>query len=110
MKTIEQIKSMLPKVESEGEDGFRGYYSTCGKTFVYQFSWGENWEHLSVSLAKRTPTWEETCMFKEIFWQDDEVVMQLHSAKKNYINRHNYCLHLWRPVSKEIPLPPIAFI
>ena len=63
-------------------------------------------EHLSVSTPIKTPTWEQMCKMKEIFWRDDEVCMQLHPKKEEYVNNHSYCLHIWRPIDKEIPTPP----
>jgi hypothetical protein len=65
-----------------------------------------DWEHVSVSLTNRCPNWPEMCFIKDLFWSDDEVVMQLHPAKKDYVNLHDYCLHLWKPTVLEIPLPP----
>ena len=47
---------------------------------------------------------------KEIFWRDDEVCMQLHPKKEEYVNNHNYCLHIWRPIDKEIPMPPSVMV
>lgn len=67
---------------------------------------GANWEHVSVSLNSRCPNWQEMTFIKDLFWNDDEVVMQLHVAKKDHININPYCLHLWRPIEREIPLPP----
>ena len=64
------------------------------------------WEHVSVSLSTRCPNWPEMCFVKDLFWSDDEVVMQLHPAKANYVNNHPYCLHLWAPIGGGIPLPP----
>jgi len=26
------------------------------------------------------------------------------------VNIHPYCLHLWRPVGQDIPLPPVEFV
>lgn len=71
------------------------------------------WEHVSVTvqaMREETPTWREMQYVKELFWTDDEVVMQLHPAKENYINDHPGCLHLWRPVGADIPLPPLDLI
>lgn len=42
---------------------------------------------------------------KGIFWDDEDAVMQLHSPKSNWVNNHEFCLHLWRPIGKEIPMP-----
>lgn len=64
------------------------------------------WEHVSVSTATRCLTWEEMCFIKALFWNDDETVVQYHPAKDVYVKRHPYCLHLWRPVGQELPVPP----
>jgi hypothetical protein len=37
------------------------------------------------------------CHVKELFFDADECVMQLHPPKSEYVNCHQYCLHLWRP-------------
>jgi hypothetical protein len=64
------------------------------------------WEHVSVSLASRCPTWEEMCFVKDLFWDPEQCVMQLHPPRSQWINNHPHCLHLWRPLNAEIPLPP----
>ena len=71
---------------------------------------GASWEHVSVSLPDRCPTWGEMCWVKELFWGEDELVMQFHPPKKVAVNRHEYCLHLWKPVGVEIPLPPVECV
>jgi len=68
------------------------------------------WEHVSVSTSHRCLTWEEMCKIKDMFFLEDEAVMQIHPAKKNYVNLHNYTLHLWRPKTQEIPLPPPVLV
>ena len=64
------------------------------------------WEHVSVSLPTRCPNWPEMCFIKRLFWSPDEVVMQIHPPESEYVNNHNFCLHMWRPLKAEIPLPP----
>lgn len=64
------------------------------------------WEHVSVSLRDRCPSWDEMCFFKSMFWKEDETVMQLHVPAANHKNFHKNCLHLWRPLLAEIPRPP----
>ena len=55
-------------------------------------------EHVSISLcARRLPTWEEMCFIKDIFWDDEEEVVQIHPRKSEYVNMTE-ALHLWRPV------------
>ena len=67
---------------------------------------GAGWDHVSVSLDTRCPNWREMSYIKDLFWNEDEVVMQLHVAKKDHINLHPYCLHLWKPQNQSIPVPP----
>lgn len=65
------------------------------------------WEHVSVSYPDRCPTWEEMCLVKSIFWDDEDAVMQLHPPQSDWVNNHGHCLHLWRPTGAvPIPLPP----
>ncbi len=69
----------------------------------------ELWEHISVHCIsegkERTPTWSEMCFVKDLFWDDDDCVIQYHPAKSEYINTHKHTLHLWRPTNLIIPIP-----
>lgn len=67
---------------------------------------GLGWDHVSVSRRDRCPTWDEMCQVKDLFWDGDDCVMQLHPPKSDYINNHNFCLHIWRPTDSVIPTPP----
>lgn len=67
---------------------------------------GEEWDHVSVSMERRIPTWIEMDYIRSLFFYDDEIVMQLHPAREHHINVMEYCLHLWRPQLQFIPLPP----
>jgi len=73
---------------------------------------GLGWEHVSITINRnRTPTWEQMCFVKELFWPDpDACVLQYHPAVKDYVNLHPHCLHLWRPTQDEIPKPPTWMI
>ena len=70
---------------------------------------GEGWEHVSVHMNSEgkqgTPTWAEMCKIKDLFWGEEETVIQFHPKKSEYVNNHKHCLHLWKPVNIEIPLP-----
>jgi hypothetical protein len=68
------------------------------KPLRVQASDGEGWEHVSVSLAERCPTWFEMCFVKDLFWGPDDLVVQFHPPKADYVDVHPYCLHLWRKV------------
>jgi hypothetical protein len=68
------------------------------------------WEHVSVSLSDRAPTWEEMCIVKDLFWDADECVVQYHPRKTDYVNHHPHCLHLWKPTRKRLPTPPTILV
>lgn len=98
------------KVCVKGFDGGVGMFTSGnlkGATVIWSYTGG--WEHVSICPKNRTPYWDEMCMLKEMFWDEDETVMQLHPPKANYVNNMRNCLHLWRPIeqfSGLIPLPP----
>jgi hypothetical protein len=63
------------------------------------------WEHVSVSLRNRCPTWDEMCHIKSLFWKDAEVAVQFHPPKSEHVNNCETCLHLWKYCG-EMPTPP----
>lgn len=84
-----------------------------GRSFFCIASSGGGWDHVSVSLCnqKRCPSWDEMCTIKEMFFGPEEMAVQYHPPKSQYVNNHPYCLHLWRPNSGEkIPIPPMEFV
>ena len=112
MKTIKEIKQN-PKLEIQKQsiDGVAGILHMTGlRECTFVASWGGGWEHVSVCPKNRCPDWDEMCRIKDMFWNDDEVVMQLHPAKSNYVNLMPNCLHLWRPIGQDIPVPPILYV
>lgn len=58
---------------------------------------GDSWQHCSVSSEKRCPTWDEMCLVKDTFFEPEDLCIQMHSRKSQYINLHPYCLHMWKP-------------
>ena len=81
-----------------------GDYKAAGLTKEFA------WEHVSVSTKTRCPTWEEMSFVKNLFWEPDECVMQLHVPKSDHKNLHPFCLHLWKPLLAEIPRPPTGAV
>jgi len=73
---------------------------------------GIGWEHVSVRAYKegtpksRVPNWREMCHVKDLCWGPEDVVMQLHPRRSEYVNNHPHVLHLWRPTAGTIPTPP----
>jgi len=67
----------------------------------------QGWEHVSVSTANRCPNWPEMCFVKDLFWAEDELVIQYHVPKSEHIDNHPYVLHLWRDTRNPHPrMPP----
>jgi len=76
---------------------------------------GEPWEHVSVKAADgrngwRVPNWKEMCFVKDLFWDEEECVIQYHPAKSNYVKIHPAVLHLWKPCHESFPTPPIICV
>jgi len=71
---------------------------------------GDGWDHVSVSVAHRCPTWNEMCFVKNLFFEKEELVLQFHPPESKYKNCHPYVLHLWRPWNQKIQLPPANMI
>lgn len=110
MKVPERFRITSGPAGSDASFGNNGAFRVKLKTFnqtVYVIaSDGEGWEHVSVSRPDRCPTWAEMCEVKELFFGPDEWVMQYHPARAEYVNFHQHCLHLWRPVGAAFPTPP----
>jgi hypothetical protein len=63
---------------------------------------GEGWEHVSVhahstNKGRAIPNWDEMCSIKDLFWDPEDAVMQLHPRASVYVTTNAYVLHLWRP-------------
>jgi len=104
-----------PAFPYHGDEGNNGLFKIksplSDRTLWIIASDGLGWEHVSIHATGKNPEvpklplWEEMCFIKDIFWDDEDVVMQLHPKKSEYINNHPWVLHLWRPTDKEIPTP-----
>lgn len=111
MKTLKEIKDAIKEkggiVIEEREDGisFRLQINVKGLSFFVIACNGGIWDHVSVSTKFRVPNWDEMCFIKRLCFQNEENAYQIHPAEKDYINCHPYVLHLWRPQTKQIPMP-----
>lgn len=119
MKDLDYLNNYRMEYFGQFGDNKNGFFIIPTKKVVFQViaSNGCDWEHVSVTLRnrwgkmlRRCPTWEEMCFIKSLFFESDEVVMQLHPSEEEYVNNHPYCLHLWRPLTKEIPTPPSILV
>lgn len=106
---LKDFERSMYGVNGDGRNGcFKVFVS--GKSFFVVASNGGGWEHISVSKKNRCPTWEEMCEIKDMFFEPEEVVVQYHPRKSEYVNMYQYCLHLWRPTTCELPTPPSIFV
>lgn len=83
-----------------------------GMFILCKASGGEGWEHVSISIhsEQRCPTWEEMCFVKSQFWGPEDCVVQFHPPVKEYVNIHDFCLHLWRLKETNIQTPPSILV
>jgi hypothetical protein len=109
-----------PALHGNASDGNNGAFDFAspepGWRLACVASDGEGWEHVSIHAynsimtKQRVPSWKEMCYAKRLFWQGDDVVMQLHPREADYVNCHPHVLHLWRPTNAAIPLPPSELV
>lgn len=113
---VEKGRITRGKLASTASMGNNGAFIVKGPEFAKLFIIASNlegWEHVSVSVLKnnkRCPTWGEMSFVKDLFWQPEEAVMQLHPPKSQYVSFHDYTLHLWRPLFQYLPLPPHTMV
>lgn len=112
MKNLNYLNDKRKPLMGAMGDEYNGYFEIeyLGSKYRVIASNGLGWEHVSVSNNQRIPSWEVMCKIKDMFFEEDEVVIQYHPKKSEYINFHPNCLHLWRPIDKEIPTPPTILI
>lgn len=104
------------RIETEGHplasrdsDGNYGAFKIPYQSYEFFViaSEGLGWEHVSISPERaRTPSWDVMCYFKDLFWDEEDCVVQYHPPKSEYVNESEHCLHLWRPTNEKMPLPP----
>lgn len=115
MKRIDTIlkDTRFQEIKPEPYEDFllKGYLNLrCGKQRTFSVVMSVDFddrlggvEHVSVKLnndANKTPTWEEMCEVKDIFWKPNEEVHQIHPPESQYVHGVggvNNVLHLWRP-------------
>ena len=95
-------------------DGWNGLFRIVidGRLILVIRSDGEGWQHVSVSeeRSRKPVPWDIMCKVKDLFFEDEDVVVQFHPKKSQYVNNHPGCLHLWRCTSKEFPTPEAIMV
>lgn len=114
MKTNEELKNtpnlLIARTAPDGG---------CGEIFQFGKRWasviwsnGGGWDHVSIAPYNRriTPDWNDMCRLKDMFFREDEVVIQYHPAKSGYVNNVPNCLHLWKSQKQDMPTPPSVMV
>lgn len=107
-----------PRLGSTAADGNNGAFEleSCepGWHLFIIASDGGGWEHVSIHSRRRdqmrVPTWREMTFVKGLFWDAEDVAVQYHPRRSEYVNQHPAVLHLWRPVDVDLPTPPPEFV
>lgn len=104
---VERYRVREGRMASSRHDGNNGLFliPRDGLALKVVASDGLGWDHVSVSRPDRTPTWDEMCEVKDLFFAPDECVVQYHPPRAVYRNFHPHCLHLWRPQDTVPPMP-----
>jgi hypothetical protein len=50
------------------------------------------------------------CFAKDLFWHEEERVIQYHPPLSQYVKNSSFRLHLWKPINVTIPAPPPELI
>ena len=108
MKSLEELKKegrlLIGHTSIDGGSGEVHMPSWKGSV-IWSFDGG--WEHVSVAPRQRriTPSWDDMCRLKDMFFHEDEYAIEFHPAKSEYANNLPNCLHLWRYTEGEMPVP-----
>ena len=115
---INNYRQKTGKLASKNEDGNNGFFVVprdSRRSLIVLVSDGMGWDHVSVRAVRRNnsgsmrellPTWEEMCIVKDLFFEDEETVVQFHPKKSQYVNIKENVLHLWRDQVNGHSLPP----
>ena len=96
-------------ISTDGGSGIIGMPLWRGSVI---WSTGAGWDHVSVMPQRKgvMPSWDDMCKIKDIFFEPDEVAIQIHPAQSEYVNNVPNCLHLWRCSYKDMVLPPACLV
>ena len=115
---LEEGRVIKGPLASDSTYGMTGCFVVMGPTgsvlrFIASTSAepeSEGWEHVSVSTGYRIPNWIEMCFVKDLFWNEEECVIQFHPPKSEYVNHHPFTLHLWKDTLNNIRRPSSVLV
>jgi hypothetical protein len=62
---------------------------------------GQKWLHVSVSRTDQIPSWDILVRVKNIFIGLEEEAIMFFPRQSEYVNLHEYCMHMWRFIGNE---------
>lgn len=65
------------------------------------------WLHVSMSRRGRMPTYDDLATVKRVFIGDRLPAYQIFPVRKEHVNLHEFCLHLWAPLDDD-PLAELS--
>ena len=66
---------------------------------------GREWMHVSVSRHDRLPSYDDLKYVKSVIVGPNRWAAQLFPPNDLHVNIHQFCLHLWVPLTGELPWP-----
>ena len=65
----------------------------------------ESWLHVSFSRNHKLPSYQEIKQVKTDFIGKDNVAIMIFPAQVDYVNLHEFCLHLWHCITNKEIIP-----
>ena len=80
VEPFRQQHPILPQSHYGDDYGFFVINGPCGQPLavIANAADADGWDHVSISLKNRCPNWTEMCFVKDLFFEPEETVMQLH--------------------------------
>lgn len=66
---------------------------------------GRIWLHVSAARIARLPSYSDMSRIKRLFIGPDQFAYSVWAPDSEHISIHDNCLHLWHPLTGELPLP-----
>lgn len=87
--------SPIPDIANAYRNLKNGMVVICG---IDSMQNGSKFIHISCSFPDHLPSWNELKQVKDDFLGTDSYAYQVLPPTSEFINFHNYCLHLYSPI------------
>lgn len=65
------------------------------------------WYHVSYSRSDRVPDHDDTCLVRRVFFKPEALVLAVFPPTDEYVNHHQFCLHLWQRIGGARVVPDL---